>query len=324
MQEFIFRFPHSQEIYQLKPSALESPICLHSFNDKTELSLEGTFVEISEKQLLDLNLTTDSAKNKFSEKTPQKEEYLTQIETAIEKVKQQKLPKIVLSRRKWISANEKKIDLGKTFLKLCEDYPNTFVYLYFSEKEIWLGATPELLGKYEKEKEEFHTMSLAGTLLKEENWSSKEKEEQEIVTQYIKSVLEKFSSDLNISPTYDHISGKIKHLRNDFKANFPLNRLEEVVQILHPTPAVCGIPKEICKNLLQEIENYNRKYYAGYIRVETQKEIYYFVNLRCAEIFSNGTLLYVGGGITAHSNPQKEWQETELKSEAVGTRLNYF
>ena len=57
--------------------------------------------------------------------------------------------------------------------------------------------------------------------------------------------------------------------------------------------------------------------YAGYIKVETEEYIQYFVNLRCAEFFKNAALIYVGGGITAESSVEKEWQETELKAEAI-------
>ena len=60
-----------------------------------------------------------------------------------------------------------------------------------------------------------------------------------------------------------------------------------------------------------------RNFYSGYIRVETEDFIQYFVNLRCAQFFENYAIIYVGGGITAESSPEKEWQETELKAEAI-------
>ena len=92
---------------------------------------------------------------------------------------------------------------------------------------------------------------------------------------------------------------------------------------MHPTPAVCGFPKEFCKEAISEFEDHSRSFYAGYIKVETDETIQYFVNLRCAEIFQNAALLYVGGGITADSSPEKEWQETELKAGAVLKNLSF-
>ena len=67
--------------------------------------------------------------------------------------------------------------------------------------------------------------------------------------------------------------------------------------------------------MIRETENYNREYYSGYLGTLDKKgnaELY--VNLRCLQVFSNKTIIYAGGGITAGSNPLAEWEETELKS----------
>ena len=74
-------------------------------------------------------------------------------------------------------------------------------------------------------------------------------------------------------------------------------------------------------NAIDDFEMHPRKFYAGYIKVETEETIQYFVNLRCAEFFRNAALIYVGGGITAESSPENEWQETELKSQAIITNI---
>lgn len=162
-------------------------------------------------------------------------------------------------------------------------------------------------------------MSLAGTLPINEEWSEKEIEEQKPVTHYISEILKKYVtlSEVKESETYIHISGNIKHLRTDFTAKIEDNRLEELIEELHPTPAICGIPKDFCKEKIIEIEQYNREFYAGYIKIETDEEIYYFVNLRCAKIYKNQVIAFAGGGITELSSPEKEWRETELKSQAI-------
>jgi isochorismate synthase len=72
------------------------------------------------------------------------------------------------------------------------------------------------------------------------------------------------------------------------------------------------------------LEKYPRELYAGYIKIETDESIQYFVNLRCSKLYKNAVHLFVGGGITAQSNPEKEWIETELKSEAVLKNLAIF
>jgi len=182
-----------------------------------------------------------------------------------------------------------------------------------------MGAFSEVLGKFNKSTHEFETMSLAGTIPVVEEWTGKEIEEQKPVSTYIRNILEKYSDSNSIqeSETYDHISGNIKHLRTDFKIKINPEKLNHLIKDLHPTPAVCGIPKDFCKKIIEKVEKFPRELYAGFIKIETQDYIHYFVNLRCARLYKNSVHLFVGGGITAQSNPEKEWRETELKSEAV-------
>ena len=121
---------------------------------------------------------------------PQHEEYLQKLEKAIEIIKQNNLPKLVISRP--IAKEISSINLEETYQLLCKKYPNTLCYLLISDEEIWIGATPEILGKFNKKTHEFFTMSLAGTLPVDEEWSEKEIEEQKPVTNYIYEILKKY------------------------------------------------------------------------------------------------------------------------------------
>ena len=87
---------------------------------------------------------------------------------------------------------------------------------FVDKNEAWIGATPEVLGQYNKITEDFETMSLTGTLPMSEDWSEKEIEEQKPVNIYIQSVLSRYSQQVEISLVYDHISGNIKHLQERF------------------------------------------------------------------------------------------------------------
>ena len=97
------------------------------------------------------------------------------------------------------------------------------------------------------------------------------------------------------------------------------NGLYSLVDLLHPTPAVCGLPKEAAKQFILENENYNRSYYTGFLGelnmgLQNKNDSHLFVNLRCMEIEKNEAYIYVGGGITKESNPEEEWEETVAKS----------
>ncbi|MDE5430635.1 chorismate-binding protein [Elizabethkingia meningoseptica] len=326
MQTLIFKFPFQEEFYTLNDQTNhQNTVWFHSFDNLRETIFKGSIEPISEEEIIRINITSKDIQQQYKSQPETKEEYLSGLEEVIDIIKEHNLPKVVISRQKWVGFKDHETaDLGKTFLKLCHDYPNAFIHLFVNDQDAWIGATPEVLGKYNKATGLFETMSLAGTLPVAEEWSEKEIEEQKPVSTYIRSILTQFSDQLESSPVYDHISGNIKHLRNDFKAIVQEKDIPGIIKELHPTPAVCGVPKEQCFNIIKSIESHDRKFYAGYIRIEQAQEINYYVNLRCAQLFCNGILLYAGGGITALSQPEKEWKETELKGDAVLQRLSLF
>ena len=94
--------------------------------------------------------------------------------------------------------------------------------------------------------------------------------------------------------------------------------LHRVLEALHPTPAVCGLPTGKAKNFISRNEGYDREYYTGYLgRVTTGLNTQLYVNLRCMKINVNKAQVYVGGGITSDSIPEHEWEETVAKSKTI-------
>jgi len=122
---------------------------------------------------------------------------------------------------------------------------------------------------------------------------------------------------LKISQRTELIAGPVKHLVTNFSFQLPESNIFPLVQILHPTPAVSGLPRENALALIDKIESHKRKFYAGVIGFLSENEIKLFVNLRCAEIQENKAFLYVGGGFTKDSDVEKEWIETERKAETL-------
>ncbi|SEV99349.1 isochorismate synthase [Chryseobacterium wanjuense] len=312
-----FKLPFDEKLYSTDENSNENFVNFYSFDGTTQINFNGNIVEINPERFDQITISSESLpedNNHFSTET--QEEYLENLSKVIDVIKNNQLPKLVYSRRK-IFTDFNEIDVKESFKNLCQSYPNAFRYIFINGETSWMGAFSEVLGKFNKETHDFETMSLAGTLPISESWSEKEIEEQKPVTTYIKNILNNYSENINESKTYDHISGNIKHLRTDFKAKIKPENLDKIIQELHPTPAVCGIPKEFCKENIQNLEKFPRELYAGYIKIETEKTVQYFVNLRCSKLYKNAVHLFVGGGITAQSSPEKEWIETELKSEAV-------
>ena len=96
------------------------------------------------------------------------------------------------------------------------------------------------------------------------------------------------------------------------------DKLGELIKRLHPTPAVCGLSKIDAYNLIERAEIHDRRYYTGYLGpwgLDNKKQL--FVNLRCAEINDKHMYLYVGGGLTGDSVPEKEWEETLQKAKTL-------
>ena len=232
--------------------------------------------------------------------------------------------KIVLSRTKIIKGDYR-ARLINLFEQLCSNYPNAFVYIFNVADQMWLGATPEPL--INSQRNELTTVSLAGTKeynldsLNIHNWESKERVEQDFVTQFIKDTLQKNNIKYeSIAGPYTKKAGNLVHLRTDFVLDFiKVNgSLGSLLNDLHPTPAVCGLPKADAMKFLLKTEKHLRKYYAGFLGpINIDERILFFVNLRCMQIFLNQLTLYVGAGITQDSIPCDEWTETEIKAETL-------
>ncbi|MBP2616485.1 chorismate-binding protein [Chryseobacterium jejuense] len=312
-----FKLPFNEGLYTVEETTDKNAVHFHSYNSLNQINFNGSIIKVDFANSNGISITNKSLTEDVTDFTAEtKEEYCSTLQQVIEVIKENNLPKLVYSRRK-IFTNFNTIDYKASFDNLCKTYPNAFRYMFNEGKNAWMGAFSEVLGKFNKATHEFETMALAGTLPTTEEWTEKEIEEQKPVTTYIQNILKNYSDQVVQSETYDHVSGNIKHLRTDFKTTIEPNDLDSLIQDLHPTPAVCGIPKDFCNENIRKYEKFPREFYAGYIKVETEESILYFVNLRCARLYRNSVHVFVGGGITAQSSPEKEWMETELKSEAI-------
>ena len=119
-------------------------------------------------------------------------------------------------------------------------------------------------------------------------------------------------------------AGELAHLKSDFCFPLPNNKkLGDLLKRLHPTPAVCGLPKEKAYRFIQENEGYDRQYYSGFIGwLEPEGKSDLYVNLRCMNILSDRLVLYAGSGLLPSSEPESEWQETEAKMQTMRRLLN--
>jgi isochorismate synthase len=258
-----------------------------------------------------------------------KADFLHLVTKGIQAIEAGTLEKIVAARTKLIPLPAA-FDLGKTLAKLLASYPHSFVnFFHLPGIGSWMGASPEVL--IETKGDYFHTMSLAGTQpaqgdnpLKSAAWTQKEIEEQALVSRYIVDCFK----TIRLREYEEHgpktvLAGNLLHLRSDFRVNTQATGFSNLgtvmLGLLHPTSAVCGMPRKEALSFLKTEEGWDRSFYAGFIGpVGIEQETSIYVNLRTASLHQTHTLLYAGAGVTEDSVPEKEWEETELKCQIIG------
>jgi isochorismate synthase len=251
--------------------------------------------------------------------------FLQLVRAGVHEIEQGSFEKVVLSRTLGVDLQDS-FDISVAFQKLCALYSNALIsFVSIPERGSWLGASPELLVSVEDGRT-FKTTALAGTQpfteginLRNVAWTQKDIEEQALVERYIISCFKK----IRLREYEEHgprtvVAGNLMHLKSDFTVdmlatNFP--QLGSVMlQLLHPTSAVCGVPLDTSLEFIHKLEGYNRQLYTGYLGpVNFNNRIDIFVNLRCLQLLPQKAILYGGAGITQDSIPEKEWEETELK-----------
>ena len=234
--------------------------------------------------------------------------------------------KIVLAR----CADEKMpegVEPMELFYRACALYPRLFIALVDTPKSgCWLTATPEIL--LEGQDSDWRTIALAGTMKLEGDqlngegesltWSTKNIQEQRIVATYITECLEQFTSDFREEGPRTVRAANLVHLRSDF--TFRLSdhaHIGNLLQALHPTPAVCGLPKREAFQFIVRNEHTPRRYYSGFMGPLGTDETHLYVSLRCMNIEHDTCHLYAGGGLLKDSILEQEWQETEAKLETI-------
>lgn len=271
-----------------------------------------------------------------------KQQHIDLVEKGIVAINDNRFKKVVLSRHEEVKLSE--INPLTTFKKLLKRYNAALVYCWYHPSVgLWLGATPETLIKIEGSR--FSMMALAGTQdysgTLDVTWQSKELQEQQYVTDFILDNLKPFAEEIKFSDTETIKAGNLLHLKTTITAQLKpeISELKHLISALHPTPAVCGYPKQEAKKFILENEQYHRGFYTGFLgelnmenaiiprtgkrNVENRaysvkrKSTQLYVNLRCMQIKQDRAVLYVGGGITKSSDAEKEWEETVSKSRVI-------
>lgn len=264
----------------------------------------------------------------FPETTTEKNNHFKVIESFKDIIGEKKECKIIAART---IVEKKRVDVSDSFLKLCDEYPEAYVFLFNTPiSGCWLGASPELL--LQAENHYLRTMSLAGTRKSDssdnESWDTKNIGEQKIVTDFLSTTFSAHNMQPVKGNTFTRKAGPVEHICTPITAENifnSCNELQKFLSALSPTPALNGFPKDVALDAIKEIENLQRAYYGGFSGPFFNLDHFnFYVTLRCMRIENDRYCIFTGGGITSDSDPQTEWEETSIKASTLRNVIKFI
>lgn len=280
--------------------------------------------ETPQPALLESAPAIDHATFIFGEGSISSTTWKERVAEAITRIENSQVYKVVLARD-IVAQSDSEIDSRAILKKLAREYPSTWTFAV----DGLIGATPELLlrlsrgmvtsrvlaGTIPKTGDDEKDLALAASLAR----SSKDLEEHEYAVRSVAQALEPFCTSTNVpeSPFVLHLAN-VMHLATDVTGALSETKQRidafSLLKSLHPSAAVCGTPRNIAFDIINEIEGMNRGRYAGpvgWINASGDGEL--GIALRTGQVTGNEIRIYAGCGIVAGSNPNKELEESSAK-----------
>ncbi|MDE0118926.1 MAG: chorismate-binding protein [Bdellovibrionales bacterium] len=238
-----------------------------------------------------------------------------------EQIKQNKIQKVVpvFFETLSFSLGKKNISTLIYHLITCSD-KGGFAYGWWANGQAVLGYTPEYL--FKKKSLSVQTMALAGTARSPQHdlrKDQKEKGEHRLVREEIKKLIKPLGKS-RISDTYIYSIGNISHLRTDFKLQLKKEiSFEQLCYLLHPTPALGGVPRKAALNLLAELHKENKPRYGfgSPFGVVKGKKAFCVVAIRNVQFIKGKMYIGSGFGLVKESQPEREWEELRKKRQVI-------
>lgn len=269
----------------------------------------------------------------WGEGTLSEDQWRDRVAQAIAKIETSSIDKVVLARD-LVARTTGPIDARPILQELASNYPATWVF----SVDGLIGATPELLlrlsrgmvtsrvlaGTIPRTGDDAKDLALAGSLAR----SSKDLEEHEYAVRSVAEALEPFCSSTNVPdvPFVLHLAN-VMHLATDVTGALleTKNHVDAfaLLKSLHPSAAVCGTPRNIAFDLIDEIEGMNRGRYAGPVGwIDARGDGELGIALRSGQITENEIRIFAGCGIVAGSDPVVELAESNAKFAAMRSALH--
>jgi menaquinone-specific isochorismate synthase len=258
------------------------------------------------------------------------ESWCALVEAATKAMADGSLRKVVLARE-IVVTGDAPFDASVILERLRTTYPGCHLY----RVDGFVGASPELLVSRTGDIVRSHPMAgtaarggdpsadarLAAALLA----STKDREEHQITIDMVHDTLLNWCSyvDYEAEPSIVPVAN-VQHLATlvEGRLSQPAPSVLELVDALHPTPAVCGSPRATALGFIRANEGFDRGRYAGAVGwVDGRGNGSWAVSVRCADLDGATARVYAGNGIVADSDPVTELAETRSKLQAMLSAL---
>ncbi len=308
----IFRLPNQGKLFALIEGSGNDGFVVQPF-DKTiaPIHLTGRIQEISKLEASEILSQLDL--HMYIEDTHDEVDYKEIVNKAVDAISNGDFKKVVLARKQMIHSSAPAIDV---FFNLEANNPNAFVYTFCVDGKMMLGASPETLLNFKDGV--LQTEALGGT--KTHNaYSDKEFEEHQQIVKYITDLLDANGYQYELSEMQMKRASRVEHLQTPIRIQSKGFKDDlQLVNVLHPTSAVCGLPFQSAYDFIKNSEGFDRKFYAGYLGYYSENSAFeMYVNLRCANVFNGIYELYAGAGINSKSIAEDEFNETDNKFQTI-------
>lgn len=278
------------------------------------------------------SIPSNSVSNAIMHRQPLMSEsvYKMAVTQAVEAIQQQRLSKVVLAQAQVLTLHHP-VNMAKVLTHLLIENPFCYTYsVPVVGEQVFIGASPELLVR--KEGNLIECFPLAGTAPRDADpkqdqlnasmllSSMKNKHEHQLVVEDIVRKVAPLVTNLTVSESPELVcTSKVWHLGSKVKAVVADDySVLDFVALFHPTPALCGTPREEAAAFIQVAEPFSRHYFSGAVGwCDAQGNGEWAVAIRCALIKEHQAIVYAGAGIVSESDPEEEWVETMNKQKVI-------
>ena len=265
---------------------------------------------------------------------PELAEWRERVDSAVDRISRGDLQKVVLAQSLSVALASRP-DSIDVLTRLGQSYPGCYRFLFEpADGATFFGATPERLVRLRGRTVD--TEALAGSIgrgetRQEDEWlesqlreSEKNGHEHDLVVDAIRQQLAGVTAGIETGERTVRKLSNVQHLRTPIRATLAGDRhVLELVEKLHPTPAVGGLPPDEARRTIREFEAFDRGWYAAPVGwIDANGDGTFVVAIRSAITTDRTARLFAGAGIVSDSDPDEEWDELQLKFRPILDELD--